>query len=177
MLARVLVVTVSGCATFSGPVVISSYGSIDGANELPRRGAHPGIDFAGERGDAVIAPIAGIVIDVSSSPDSSGNCIVLEHVHHPQTLYTLYCHLDRVSVVPGQRVARAAKIGELGASGAGAGGVAHLHYQLCTQPCTAASQDGDLDHTLDPAAFTVGCFDPRRTYDDGRFELTYPVGC
>ncbi len=177
VIARMLLATLAGCATLAGPVVLSDYGSLDGVNHQPRRGVHPGIDFGGARGDAVVAPMPGEVIDVSASPDSSGNCLVLAHARRARTLYTLYCHLDRVTVARGQRVARGGKLGELGASGAGAGGVVHLHYQLCTRPCTAASMDGDLDSTLDPAAFTVGCFESRRAYDDDRFELTYPLGC
>lgn len=177
MLARALAIALAGCVTLGSPVVLSDYGSLDGVNHLPRRGVHPGIDFAGKRGDAVIAPMPGEVIDVSSSPGSSGNCLVLAHVLPARKVYTLYCHLERATVTLGQHVARGAKLGEVGASGTGAGGTFHVHYQLCTQPCTVASMDGDLENTLDPAAFTIGCFDPRRMYDDNELELTYPLEC
>ena len=180
MPVRALVLTIAIFAGCGGPEVVSWYGSYIGANHKLRIGQHPGIDFVGSRGDPILAAMEGQVIDVSSSPDSSGNCVVLRHlVEDPgiQMRFTLYCHLDRATAHVGQLVTRGAKIGEMGATGKGSGGIVHLHFQLCTQPCTAASEDGDLDSTLDPVAYMAGCFDPLRAYDPDTLQLTYPVRC
>lgn len=164
-------------ACIATPPIVSDYGSEVGVNHRTRRGPHPGIDFAGTLGDPVIAPMDGVVLDVSNSPDSAGRCLVLRHPLRDRDWFTLYCHLDRVVVAVGDVVARGAPLGAMGASGAGAGGIVHLHFQLCTRPCTTASFDGELDSTRDPAAFTIGCFDPLRSYDRGALQLTYPVEC
>ncbi|MGE5182019.1 MAG: M23 family metallopeptidase [Acidobacteriota bacterium] len=164
-------------AACGAPIVLSTYGSRLGANRLMRRGAHPGVDFAGARGEPVLAAMDGLVIDVSSSPASGGNCVVLQHAIRGRDWFTLYCHLEAIAVHAGDRVLRGDRIGDLGATGAGAGGVVHVHFQLCAEPCTAPSEDGELDHTLDPAPYTVGCFEPGALYDPDTLELTYPVRC
>jgi len=174
----VLITAVVGCSLSPlPPPTISTYGSEIGANAKARHGRHPGIDFAGTIGDPVIAAADGVVIDVSDSPASSGKCVALRHGIRGRAWFTLYCHLDRILTNRGNLVTRGTKIGELGASGAGAGGIAHLHFQLCTRACTTASFDGNLEHTVDPATYTIGCFDPERTYNPDALQLTYPVEC
>jgi hypothetical protein len=169
-----MVVALSICACTPGPRILSTYGSLIGANQKPRLAAHPGVDFGGPRGAPVLATADGEVADVDVNPRGCGIGILLEH--RPFSRFTLYCHLEEAFVSPGTFVRRGQVIGRIGTTG-NWGLVPHVHLELCLEPCVRGHMDGSMEGTEDPLKVTVGCFDPGATYPTDRFVLIYPVKC
>ena len=89
---------------------------------------HTGIDFAAPSGTPVYVTGSG-TIEVASKPGAnySGYGIVVI-VNHGFGYKTLYAHLSKVDVKPGQRVKRGEKIAEVGSTGLSQG--PHLHYEI-----------------------------------------------
>lgn len=101
---------------------------------------HEGIDIAPLHRDAGGKPLddiraieAGRVVHVSrDSRDSNyGQYVVLRHQVEGAPVYSLYSHLASIDVEPGQNLARGARLGRLGYTGAGLNRRrAHLHLEL-----------------------------------------------
>ncbi len=85
---------------------------------------HPGIDIKGVLGDRVCATADGIV-QRCDWYSGYGNAVVLDHGFG---LSTLYGHLSRVNVAPGQQVKAGGTIGFLGSTGRSTG--PHVHYEI-----------------------------------------------
>lgn len=92
-------------------------------NGEPRQ-PHSGIDIAAPAGTPVTAPAEGTVI-VTGDFFFNGRTVFLDH---GQGLITMYNHLERVYVQPGERVARGQPIGEIGMTGRVTG--PHLHWTV-----------------------------------------------
>jgi murein DD-endopeptidase MepM/ murein hydrolase activator NlpD len=85
----------------------------------------------------VRAAAAGRVVAARWDAGGYGNVVV---IRHGRTTYTWYAHLSRIAVAQGERVARGARIGAVGASGQATG--PHLHFELrirhaCVDPAGA----------------------------------------
>ena len=85
---------------------------------------HSGLDIRAERGTPVYAPAAGTVVHAGTAQDY-GTAIVLDH---GQDIRSLYGHLSKLNVQPGQRVVRGTIIGYTGNTGRSSG--PHLHYEI-----------------------------------------------
>lgn len=96
-------------------------------NPFTRSGSqfHPGIDMAGKIGTPIYATGDGVVEDPFGSMSGYGICIMIDHGYGFQTLYA---HLSKKLVQPGDHVKRGQIIGYLGNTGPSTG--PHLHYEV-----------------------------------------------
>ena len=110
-------------------------------NEQERR-PHSGLDIAASEGTPIKATADGTVID-SGDFFFSGNMIYLDH---GQGIVSLYAHLSKINVKPGDIVKQGEIIGEVGQTGRVTG--AHLHFavianQTLIDPMFMLPKDGN----------------------------------
>jgi murein DD-endopeptidase MepM/ murein hydrolase activator NlpD len=85
---------------------------------------HAGMDIRAERGTRVRAPAVGTVSH--AGPHAEYGLTVI--VDHGNDIRSIYGHLSKVTVQPGQRVERGAELGLTGNTGRSSG--PHLHYEI-----------------------------------------------
>ncbi len=88
-------------------------------------GRHLAVDVTAPTGTPALAMAPGLVGYAGSEIKGYGNTVL---VVHPGGWVTLYAHLDRFKVVPGQRVETSEPIGLIGNTGISRG--SHLHFAL-----------------------------------------------
>lgn len=88
---------------------------------------HSGIDIGAERGRPVKAPAPGQVLYAGSQADY-GLTVILDHGHE---IKSLYGHLQKILVTPGQKVERGQVIALSGNTGSTTG--PHLHYEIAVR--------------------------------------------
>ncbi|MBL8145464.1 MAG: peptidoglycan DD-metalloendopeptidase family protein, partial [Anaerolineae bacterium] len=100
---------------------------------------HIGQDMENPTGTPVLAAADGVVVHAGDDLTTQlglynnyyGNAVILQHNFTDSTgepVYTLYGHLSRVAVAPGQSVSRGDVIGYVGAAGIAQG--PHLHFEV-----------------------------------------------
>jgi hypothetical protein len=85
---------------------------------------HSGLDIRANQGTAIYAPASGSVV-LAGQHQEYGTAIILDH---GQDVRSLYGHLSRLNVQPGQRIERGGLIGWTGNTGRSSG--PHLHYEI-----------------------------------------------
>ncbi len=88
-------------------------------------GLHTGIDLSAPTGTPVYATGDGVVLRADASSRGYGNHI---RVNHGYGYSTLYAHLSKMLVSPGQAVKRGDLIGLVGSTGLSTS--SHLHYEV-----------------------------------------------
>jgi len=89
-----------------------------------KRTFHYGIDIATQNGNPIVATADGIVVAIKREK-IGGNTIIMSHRFGYQTVY---CHMSKFLVKPGQRVKRGDVIGLVGRTGKALG--PHVHYEV-----------------------------------------------
>ncbi|MBC4014517.1 M23 family metallopeptidase [Siccirubricoccus deserti] len=115
---------------FAAGLIWPAHGRISGVYGSQRilngepRAPHLGLDVAVPVGTPLRAAAAGHVV-LAEELYFTGDTIILDHGHGVQTLYA---HMSRLDVAPGQRIAAGAHLGASGATGRVTG--PHLHFGL-----------------------------------------------
>ncbi len=86
---------------------------------------HAGMDFTTSVGTKVYATGDGVVQNIQYSNSGYGNEVIINHGYNYKTLYA---HLSRILVKPGQKVKRGDVIANVGNTGLSTG--PHLHYEV-----------------------------------------------
>ncbi len=99
---------------------------------------HTGIDIGASKGTPVMAAAAGTVVwadwglfsGTRNEKDPYGKAIAIKHDFgwNGKRLYSIYAHLDRIDVTPGQVVQAGEQIGLVGETGNTTG--PHLHFEV-----------------------------------------------
>jgi hypothetical protein len=86
---------------------------------------HTGLDFTADIGTEIYATGDGVVESIESKFSGYGQHVIINHGFGYESLYA---HMSRVAVSPGQRIRRGQIIGYVGNTGASTG--PHLHYEV-----------------------------------------------
>ena len=106
------------------------------------RNPHSGLDFAVPAGTPIKTPAAGKV-SLTGNYFFNGNTVFVDH---GQGFISMFCHMSKIDVSPGQQLARGAVVGKVGATGRATG--PHMHWNVSLN-----------DARVDPAIF-IGAFQP-----------------
>lgn len=104
-------------------VISSPFGARRYVNGQPRS-PHTGVDIAAPAGTPIIAPLSGRVLLVRSMY-LDGNTVV---IGHGRGLVSVYCHLSKIDVKPGQWIKAGNEIGKVGQTGRTTG--PNLHWGI-----------------------------------------------
>ncbi|MFP4162473.1 MAG: peptidoglycan DD-metalloendopeptidase family protein [Chitinispirillaceae bacterium] len=114
---------------------------------------HYGVDFAGERGTAVVATASGTVSLVENDP-IWGRRIVIKH---GKGFKTVYAHLGITKVYRGRRVKKGDVIGTVGLSGLTTG--PHLHYEVWHKDEAVNPEEYFFPETVLSGVFSESAFE------------------
>ena len=103
---------------------------------------HLGVDYAAPAGTSVRSVGDGVV-EFAGTQNGYGNVVIVQH-HNNQS--TLYAHLSKIMVQPGQTVNQGQTVGLVGSTGWATG--PHLHFEVRVNgaqqdPMTLAKLGGD----------------------------------
>lgn len=100
------------------------FGSQRVYNGTPRS-PHSGLDVAAASGTPLYAPAAGIVTFAEADLFLTGGTVLIDHGHG---VSSVFLHLSRIDVEPGQRLEAGEAFGAVGATGRATG--PHMHWGL-----------------------------------------------
>jgi murein DD-endopeptidase MepM/ murein hydrolase activator NlpD len=106
--------------------IVTTFGVRRVINKIPKS-PHSGVDVEAEEGEEVHAPNNGVAVLIDEQ-FYSGKSLILDH---GQGIYTMFFHLSKILVTPGQQVKRGDVIALVGSTGRSTG--AHLHWGVRMQ--------------------------------------------
>lgn len=106
------------------------------------RNPHAGLDFAVPAGTPIKTPANGKVILIGDY-FFNGRTVFVDH---GQGFISMFCHMSKIDVQPGQQVRRGEVVGRVGSTGRSTG--PHMHWNVSLN-----------DARVDPAIF-IGAFQP-----------------
>lgn len=111
---------------FEAPVkatrISGVYGSQRILNGQPKS-PHLGLDFAAPTGTEIVAPEAGQVVLADPDMYFEGGLVVLDH---GEGVMSVFLHMSKIDVQPGQMIKQGQQLGEVGMTGRATG--PHLHW-------------------------------------------------
>lgn len=117
------------------PYPVEPYSISVGFNKAASYGPHEGIDLnkAGTSGNQdcgtpIKAIARGVCLHISQSTADYGNMAVVETVFQGVAYYQRYCHLQEITVRPGQTINVGDKIGTMGSTGNST--ACHCHFDI-----------------------------------------------
>lgn len=119
---------VTGKMAFQAPLKGYRVNSPFGLRKLSietRARQHKGVDIAAPTGTAVYSTARGRVVRTGYQAGGYGNFI---EIKHPNGMSSLYAHLSKIEVRPGQTVRPEWIIGRVGSTGHSTG--PHLHFEM-----------------------------------------------
>lgn len=132
-------------------IVTGTYGSSRILNGEPRS-PHLGVDIAGDAETPILAPTDGVVAFVADQ-FFTGNTVVIDHGYG---LTSLYAHLARVDVRPGEHVAQGQVIGLMGATGRATAPNLHWGVDLDGVALDPALLAGPIPKAKSPGSDSAG---------------------
>lgn len=108
---------------------------------------HTGIDIAAPEGTPIYSSEAGVV-EVANHGGAIGLQVTISHATHK----TIYGHMSRIAVAPGQSIQQGDLIGYVGSTGDSTG--PHLHF-------TVYEQQADGWQRIDPANYLAQSSSPQ----------------
>lgn len=111
-------------------VITSNYGLLRSYNFQPPTEYHSGLDFAGDNGDPVVAPNAGVVAWVGQTR-RRGNGLIVDH---GGGIFGGFYHMSEVVAREGDVIEAGDFIGRIGATGLATG--PHLHWEIVVHGVT-----------------------------------------
>jgi murein DD-endopeptidase MepM/ murein hydrolase activator NlpD len=106
--------------------IVTKFGVRRVINRIPKS-PHSGVDVEATEGDEVHAPNNGVAVLIDEQ-FYSGKSLILDH---GQGIYTMFFHLSKILVTPGQQVKKGDVIALVGSTGRSTG--AHLHWGVRMQ--------------------------------------------
>ncbi|MCC3303436.1 M23 family metallopeptidase [Sneathiella sp. HT1-7] len=100
------------------------YGSQRILNDIPKR-PHFGVDIAAPEGTPVVASTDGLIQMAEEDLYYTGGTVMIDHGYG---LVSVYSHLSKLDVMPGQFVRQGERIGEVGSTGRSTG--PHLDWRI-----------------------------------------------
>ncbi|WP_158285706.1 M23 family metallopeptidase [Pseudohoeflea suaedae] len=141
---------------------------------------HEGIDILAPVRTPVIAAADGVVRNSLFEP-MYGNRLVIDHGSDAagRRIVTVYKHLKARIANPGSHVQRGETIALSGNTGALAGGIPHLHFEVHRQAHSQSAGMSPIDPHLVWAngAGRVSCYTPHAQEQPQSDALTYPLAC
>lgn len=144
----------------------------------PAGSGHRGIDIVDSIGTPVIAAAPGQVTGSYFEP-AYGNRVTIDHGENSDGFRTItvYKHLNSRAVSSGDRAERGQQIATLGNTGALAGGIPHLHFEVHREVRPDVTRAVDPHRVWMNGVGQVSCYDPAATVEPDSFRSTYPVPC
>ena len=86
---------------------------------------HPGVDIQSPLNTPIHAFLQGVILEAGFQTGGYGNYILIDHENG---YFSLYAHLSKILVMPGERIDQERIIGNIGVTGFSTG--SHLHFEI-----------------------------------------------